>query len=187
MIQKQWCVRLLDTLGRWTFPVSTPAYRCCALPWILGEWQHRPMTAAWFSRSRIRLDCNLREKTRQPDVMEYKNKISLLLKKTHTIGTLIKVIIYLIFHQLWKCVAITLAMERLHSLYKGGIHMIRLPFCFKKEILGYSLRLSLSINLIDVYMWPNTTKGTWCLLLKILRFLHYLTEDFTSFPMIPNS
>ena len=31
------------------------------------------------------------------------------------------------------------------------------------------------------YMWPNTTKGTSCLL------LNYLTEDLTSFPMIPNS
>ena len=37
------------------------------------------------------------------------------------------------------------------------------------------------------YLWPNTTKGTSCLFLKILIFLHYLTEDFTSFRMIPNS
>ena len=36
------------------------------------------------------------------------------------------------------------------------------------------------------YMWPNTTKGTSCLLLRKLRLLHYLTEDITSFPMIPN-
>ena len=34
-------------------------------------------------------------------------------------------------------------------------------------------------------MWPNTTKGTSCLLLRKLRYLHYLPEDFTSFPMIP--
>ena len=34
---------------------------------------------------------------------------------------------------------------------------------------------------------PNTTKGTSCLLMKKLRFMQYLTEDLTSFPMIPNS
>ena len=35
---------------------------------------------------------------------------------------------------------------------------------------------------------PDTTKGTSGLLLKEKNeFLHYLTEDLTSFPMIPNS
>ena len=31
---------------------------------------------------------------------------------------------------------------------------------------------------IDVYMctWPNTTKGASCILLKKLRFMHYLTD-----------
>ena len=29
-------------------------------------------------------------------------------------------------------------------------------------------------------MWPNTTKGTSCLHLNKLRFLHYLTKDFWS-------
>ena len=38
-----------------------------------------------------------------------------------------------------------------------------------------------------LYMWPSTTKGTWCLLLRKLRFVHYLTGELTSFPMIPNS
>ena len=33
-------------------------------------------------------------------------------------------------------------------------------------------------------LWPNTTKGTWCLLLRKLRFVHYLTDELTSFPMI---
>ena len=31
------------------------------------------------------------------------------------------------------------------------------------------------------YMWPNTTKGTSCLLLRKLRCLHYLTGYLTSF------
>ena len=31
-----------------------------------------------------------------------------------------------------------------------------------------------------VKMWPNTTKGTSCLLLT-MRFLHYLIDDLTSF------
>ena len=31
-------------------------------------------------------------------------------------------------------------------------------------------------------MWPNTSKGTSCLHLRKLRFLHYLTEYLTSFP-----
>ena len=37
------------------------------------------------------------------------------------------------------------------------------------------------------YMWSNTTKGTSCLLLNKLRFLQYLTEDLTRFPMIPEN
>ena len=38
-----------------------------------------------------------------------------------------------------------------------------------------------------LFMWPNKTKGTSRLLLRKLRFLYYVTEDLTSFPMIPNS
>ena len=30
-------------------------------------------------------------------------------------------------------------------------------------------------------IWPNTTKGT-CLLLRKLRFVHYITDELTSFP-----
>ena len=40
---------------------------------------------------------------------------------------------------------------------------------------------------ITMNMWLITTKATSFLLLKKLRFLHYLTEDSTSFPIIPNS
>ena len=43
------------------------------------------------------------------------------------------------------------------------------------------------ISFYFLYMWPNTTKGTWCLLLRKLRSVHYLTDELTSFPMIPNS
>ena len=39
----------------------------------------------------------------------------------------------------------------------------------------HSLNQTHQINI--KYLWPNTTKGTSCLLLSKFRFLHYLTED----------
>ena len=58
-------------------------------------------------------------------------------------------------------------------------------------ILSQSLHWQTVYTGLFHYKWYvtqlNTTKGTSCLHLRKFRFLHYLTEDLTSFPIIPNS
>ena len=63
-----------------------------------------------------------------------------------------------------------------------------LTFCLKFcAVMGSNLlwQIYMIPSQQALYMWPNTTKGTSCLLLNKLRFLDYLTEYLTSFPMIP--
>ena len=45
---------------------------------------------------------------------------------------------------------------------------------------------SLPTWLNTIIMWCITTKGTLCLFLTNMRFLHYLRDNWTSFPMTPN-
>ena len=69
--------------------------------------------------------------------------------------------------------------------YERGIGVVQEDIT--SYMSNYMFLQHTSVKFFTAYMWPSTTKETWCLLLRKLRFVHYLKDELTSFPMIPNS